>query len=222
VANNSAQYNLIVCSDFDGTIAKGDVGNRLFHYFSAGKSDVVVDLWKKNEIDSRQCLIDEAASMKDITEEELYKFIDKYEIDESFIPFVELLDSKNIPLYILSDGLDIYIKRLLGRENLDKLPIFANKGTLINGRLRFEFPFIEQSCGSCANCKGYHLRKLRKPGNRIVYIGDGKSDTCAVKEADIIFAKDYLAQYCKNEGIEFLPFTDFSAISKLLNREFSI
>lgn len=214
--NLAADDKIIVFSDFDGTISTRDVGNRLFHHFSNGKSEEAVARWKLNEIDSRECLLLEAASMRDITEVELFEYIDSFEIDRSFIYFVAYLNRKGIPLYLLSDGLDIYINRLLKKYEIGGLNVFANSARLVEGRFEFEFPYFDKSCGGCANCKGYHIRNLRQSESKAVYIGDGKSDVCALDEADIVFAKDYLADYCREHKIEFLPFNNFSAISEVL------
>ncbi|MEE9442976.1 MAG: MtnX-like HAD-IB family phosphatase [candidate division Zixibacteria bacterium] len=213
---NAKINKITVFSDFDGTISTRDVGNRLFHHFSEGKSEEAVRHWKLNEIDSRECLLQEAAAMRKITETELFEFIDSFEIDPTFIDFVEYMRHKEMPLYLLSDGLDIYIYRLLQKYKLDGLEVFANSARLINGRLKFTFPYYDKSCGGCANCKGYHIRNLRQQYSRAVYIGDGRSDVCALDEADIIFAKDYLAEYCREHKIEFLPFNNFSVITEVL------
>lgn len=154
--------------------------------------------------------------MRPFTEQELLDFIDAFEIDETFIVFKDFAVRHGFPLYLLSDGLDLYINRLLAKYNINGIPVLANKAHYSDGGFTFEFPYFEHSCGRCANCKGYHLRRLRTDGATIVYIGDGKSDLCALPEADIIFAKDYLAEYCRREKIEFLPFDTFSAITQVL------
>jgi len=209
---------LAVFSDFDGTVSAQDVGNRLFHYFSNGRSEEPVRQWQEGIIDSRQCLLAEAELMRDVTERELRDFIDTFSIDETFAAFVDLMRRKAIPLYILSDGLDLYIDQLLAREGLTGLPVLANKARIEQGRLKLSFPYLDNSCGDCANCKGYHIRRLRPPGGRAIYIGDGKSDLCSLPEADIVFAKGYLAEYCQSHHIEYLPFGNFSAISSVMTR----
>jgi 2-hydroxy-3-keto-5-methylthiopentenyl-1-phosphate phosphatase len=209
---------LIVFSDFDGTIATRDVGNRLFHHFSDGRSDEPVVRWRAGEIDSRQCLLEESQLIRNLTDEELSAFIDTFDLDPEFAPFAEFCRASGTPLYILSDGLDIYINRLLARNGLTGLPVLANRAEIADGRLRISWPYFDHTCGSCGNCKGYHVRRLRPPGRKAVYIGDGKSDVCAVPEADMIFAKGYLADYCRKRQIEYLPFDDFSIIRQVLDK----
>ena len=211
---------LIIFSDFDGTIAVKDVGNRLFYHFSDGRSEEPVARWRRDEIDSRQCLEQEARLMRDVTEAEVYEFVDRFERDPGFAGFVSLCREYALPLYILSDGLDLYVRRLLDKSGMDGIPVMANQAKVENSRLVISWPHFAQSCGRCGNCKGYHLRRLKQPGRLAVYIGDGKSDLCAVPEADVIFAKGDLAEFCRREDIDFLPFNDFSAISQMLKARF--
>lgn len=212
---------IILFTDFDGTVSIGDVGNRLFHHFSDGRSYEPVDRWLAGKIDSRQCLIDEARVMRDVTRGEIFDFVDSFDIDPSFASFVKFVRDRGIALYILSDGLDIYIDRLLRQNGLDDIPFFANRAILNSGRLHFSWPYYDKSCGSCANCKGYHIRRLRKPGGKTIYIGDGKSDLCALPETDLIFAKNYLAEYCRQKGIDYFPFADFAEVEVNLSNRLS-
>ncbi|NMC43818.1 MAG: MtnX-like HAD-IB family phosphatase [candidate division Zixibacteria bacterium] len=215
-SSSSASSPVAVFCDFDGTISLQDVGNRLFHHFSDGKSDDPVAKWLSDQIDSRQCLIEEAAVMREVTEADLHDFIDRFEIDRAFPAFVDFCRTRKWPLYILSDGLDVYIDRLLKRHGLAGLPVFSNRAVVENGRLRLDWPWIDNECDRCANCKGFQIRRLRTPGQTAVYIGDGKSDLCALPEADMILAKGFLADHCRQNGIDFVPFNDFAEITDIL------
>ena len=50
----------------------------------------------------------------------------------------------------------------------------------------------------------------------IIYIGDGYSDFCPSKFADLVFAKNLLFQRCQQKGIPCIPFKDFSDINAYL------
>jgi 2-hydroxy-3-keto-5-methylthiopentenyl-1-phosphate phosphatase len=216
--NDRNSHDLIVFSDFDGTISRRDVGNRLFHYFSDGKSEEVVARWKAGEIDSRECLRLEAELARDTTLEEFYEFIDGFDIDPGFGELVTLCRTNDLPLYIVSDGLDLYIRHLLNRHGLDALKVFSNRAIIDKGRLNITWPYADESCGQCGNCKGYHVRRLKHSTQTAVYIGDGLSDVCAVPEADIIFAKADLAEYCRKENVDFFAFDDFSTVTETIQK----
>ena len=72
-----------VFCDFDGTITRRDVGYNIFHHFSGGKNDALLPDWKARRMTTRECLLREAAMVK-ASAEEIYRFIDQFEIDPGF------------------------------------------------------------------------------------------------------------------------------------------
>ena len=49
------------------------------------------------------------------------------------------------------------------------------------------------------------LRELRRPGDTVWVFGDGASDLCPAREADLVFARDHLAERCAAEGLPWRP-----------------
>ena len=56
------------------------------------------------------------------------------------------------------------------------------------------------------HCKCGSAEALHRPGRKTIYIGDGRSDLCAARKADVVFAKRALARCLTAEGRAFLPF----------------
>ena len=52
----------------------------------------------------------------------------------------------------------------------------------------------------------------------IVFIGEGYSDRCPARYADIVFAKDELLSYCQQENISYFEYQSFSDITKRLQK----
>jgi len=209
---------LAVFSDFDGTISTQDVGYSVFHHFSKGKNDEILPDWISGKMTTRDCLIAEA-EMVNASSQELYSFIDKMDIDPTFPEFVKLCNSNQIPLSILSDGLDFYIKHLLVKHNLSHINFVTNKAILKDNKIRVEFPHDNIECKSCGICKGEIINRFRQKQNgenKIVYIGDGYSDACAAKEADILFAKKDLVVYCTNNNIDYISYDNFGDVQSYL------
>jgi 2-hydroxy-3-keto-5-methylthiopentenyl-1-phosphate phosphatase len=53
---------------------------------------------------------------------------------------------------------------------------------------------------------------------RLVYLGDGISDRCAAQMADLVFARDGLAEYLLERRVPFVPFADFVGVRRELER----
>jgi 2,3-diketo-5-methylthio-1-phosphopentane phosphatase len=207
----------VVLCDFDGTISTTDVGNRMFVKFAGDGWDRVVQRWKDGLIGSRDCLIEEC-SLTRATPERVRRFALTRRIDPHFKPFVRFCRDHKIDVMILSDGLDFYIDTLLEKYGLAHLPCFANHLEFRGDRLIPEFPYFELGCRQCGNCKGYHVRKYQQEGRIVIYVGDGFSDRCGVREADHVFAKGDLGQYCQEHGIEYRPFDDFRDVLRKVRR----
>lgn len=210
--------DILVFCDFDGTIAKMDVGYNFFRHFSDGKSMELIPDWKAGKLSSRDCLTQEAAMVK-ATPEEIYNYLDRFEIDPGFPEFVELCRRNHTQPVILSDGFDFYIEYILGKNGLAHLPLYCNRAKLENREVRVEFPHENHTCGRCGNCKGERIAEIRSRSEnpyRTVFIGDGLSDTCAVDETDILFAKKDLELYCLENNIIYNKYVDFYDVARSL------
>jgi 2,3-diketo-5-methylthio-1-phosphopentane phosphatase len=211
---------LIFC-DFDGTISQRDVGYSLFHHFSGGRNDALLPDWKAGRITSREVLTLEAA-MVTATPPEIMAFLEQFEIDPDFGSFVELCGKNRIEPVILSDGLEFYIRFILERYHLENLPVMSNVGHLHANGLSIEFPRANTNCLRCGNCKGEIIDEYRALVDgpcRTVFIGDGYSDTCAARAADLLFAKKDLARYCCDQNIAYTAFDTFLEVASHLARE---
>lgn len=209
-----------VFCDFDGTIACRDVGYHIFHHFSGGRNDELLPDWKKGRLSSRDCLLKEAA-MSPLTESELFEFLDQFELDAGFATFAGKCEATGIDLFILSDGLDLYIDYLLKREDLAHIPVKANHGRVEDGYLKIEFPYDCEGCNKCGNCKRERIQEYRDAHEsdlEIVFVGDGFSDACAITEADKLFAKKDLERHCRMNNIKFKSYDDFFDVARQMDK----
>jgi 2,3-diketo-5-methylthio-1-phosphopentane phosphatase len=212
---------IAVFCDFDGTIVRRDVGNALFHHFTEGKCDKLIPAWKSGQISSRECLLREA-EMVSASPDEIYTYLDQFEIDPTFFTLVDVCNRDNVPLIIVSDGLDMYIRHILKRNELSRLPVFSNKGILTGRGIKIEFPFSSQTCARCGNCKGERIRAYRQDQEvetKVVFIGDGLSDTCGAHESNLVFAKKDLLLYCEQHQMCYNAFDNFDDILSVLRKQ---
>ena len=210
----------ILC-DFDGTVARDDVGNLLFKKFADGeKCKYVVDRWKRGEISSRECL-EQEAELASVSRDALNQFIAKRRLDPYFKDFVDFARRRKMEVVIVSDGLDYYIEKMLLRTGLADIDFYANKLRLNDHALHVRFPFYDLlDCRSCGNCKTYHMERYKAEGFFVVYVGNGMSDRCPSKYADFVFAKGELLDYCRENDVESIAFDNFRDVEREILRRF--
>ena len=197
--------------DFDGTITKEDSVNKFFEKYTGDKWLESEKLWIDGKISSRENAIIQVGLLKNISQQQLDDYITSIEIDEYFPDFVEFVKLKNIKLTILSDGFDLFIQKVLERYNLD-IPYYANKLNFDNGKFNIEFPFYNENCDKKAGmCK---CNKVKE--KNFCYIGDGISDLCIAKKANILFATKNLHKYCEKNLVKHYYFENFSSIIEKL------
>ena len=203
-------FNVIYC-DFDGTITKRDSVNEFLEKYIGDKWLESEKLWIENKISSRENAIIQVGLLEGISQKQLNDYINSIEIDDYFLDFVEFIKSNNIKLTILSDGFDLFIQKVLERYNLD-IPYYANKLIYKDGKFSIEFPYYNKNCDKKAGmCK---CEKVKE--DSFCYIGDGTSDLCIAKKANLLFASKKLHIYCEKNKIKHKHFTSFSSIIEIL------
>jgi 2-hydroxy-3-keto-5-methylthiopentenyl-1-phosphate phosphatase len=221
------ENDLVFC-DFDGTISVIDTGIAVIDALNLEKAWDLEHVWRRGEIDSMQCLAGQWA-MVDLPPEELYALLDSFPLHEDFRDFVSFLEERRAHIVVVSDGLDLYLDRMLARLGLtacdgervldrqyDCIPRFVNHGTIDEGGVTVSFPYRTPVCAQCGNCKLHHLFELRPHFSRILYVGDGHSDMCPAKYADVLFARSHLAEDAARRGMPYFPFESFDDIMQVL------
>lgn len=202
--------------DFDGTIAVEDVGDHLFRTFGGREAEEVVRQYLGGTINARECFERECRAVPHLTRSEFLEFVDRFELDPGFPRLVKFCEERSIPVVVVSDGFDVYVRHLLESNGLGHLTSFANHVEFVasDGRTRMvpSFPYRDAECDQCANCKRNHLLTLSADDDIIVYIGDGFSDRCPVRYADIVFAKKGLITYCQQQNISYHAFETFDDV----------
>lgn len=205
--------------DFDGTITPEDVGNRLFRTYGGSRAEEIVEQYRAGLINARECLSRECEAAGLLTREMVESFADRWPVDPRVREFFGFCRSHDIPVTILSDGLDCYVERILRREGLESIPFFANRAVFRSGGgISPEFPYRDEHCDLCGNCKRNHIVTMSADDDVIVYVGDGLSDRCPARYADVIFAKGSLIGHCQRENISYFEFRNFGDILKRMEQ----
>ncbi len=214
----AVRKNPVILCDFDGTISTHDVSDTIFTVWLKDKWTDIDWEWHEGRISMVE-LYEKCWSLVDATEDELKAFVDGVEIDPHFSDFVRQSEKSNIPIYLVSDGFDYFIERILGRYGHFDLEYYANRLFFEGGRPTLEFSNQHPECIQCANCKKFVMDAKRKSADFVIYIGNGLSDRCAAEHADLVFAKDSLLKHCKEKGIPHVPYKNFGEVIKYLREK---
>lgn len=213
------EKNFKIFLDFDGTITKNDVGEEIFRKFLDNAiTDKIVEDLLNDKISSRECWENLCKCTYSINKNELDDFILSQEIEPTLQTFVDYCEFHKHQLFVLSDGFDYYIEKILSREKLNHLKVYCNKLKLDEqGKLIPFFPYYDFNCKSTANCKRNHIIENSGEEDYTVFIGDGNSDKDPVQYVDFIFAKGDLLKFCENHRITYFPFRNFDDVILRLN-----
>jgi len=214
---NNNSFKIFV--DFDGTISQTDIGDAMFQYF--GDKEKCIDYvndWIEQKINSSQLWKLLCSTVLNFDEIKFGEFLNEIPIDPSFSTFVQYCKAEGFELRILSDGFDYYIQKILQRENLLDIEVYSNKLIIDDGKnITPEFPYTDEECSRCANCKRNHVLNFSSEEDYTIYVGDGYTDTCPAQYCDFIFAKDSLLKYCEINRVTYFPYSNFSDILKKMN-----
>lgn len=209
-----------IVADFDGTITLNDTNDELFYYNGTEETRKNEDLYKAGKAHARETFIRHFNSIP-LTFEKYYKFLDEnISIDPTFSNFYNIITSKKLPFYIVSGGFCNAIKHILRDFNIPESNIFANDLIMQTHLIPIfaqNSSVCTESYGPCGNCKKTCIEKIKNmTEKKILFIGDGITDRCAVKVADYSFAKGSLIQYCNDFGLEYHKFSTFADITDFL------
>jgi 2,3-diketo-5-methylthio-1-phosphopentane phosphatase len=206
---------LVVC-DFDGTIANLDVTDSVLSRFALPEwVDVEVE-WKAGAIGSRECMRRQVDLLR-VPRPQLDAYLDTLEIDPDFSAFVAACRALQLPLVVISDGIDYAIRRILQRHRLGHLRLVSNRLLQIGeATYRLEFPASDPHCGAGSGTCKCAVSATRAHGAKRLLIGDGSSDFCLAASADLVFAKTKLLQHCRDHALPHRACPDFAVARELL------
>lgn len=209
---------LVLC-DFDGTISLKDMGYILANRFSDGDWEAIDRDYCEGKIGSREAYSRIAKILKG-NPKNVHSFIRRHSgIDPHFKSFYQYCRENDINVKIVSDGLDFYIRAILETHGLSEIQFYANTAHFLSdGGMQISFSHINEECCLCGTCKKKILLNHRSDYDKILFVGNGLSDRCAAREADLAFAKDSLYPYCIDQDITCHHFRDFGEILKDLKK----
>ncbi len=183
--------------DYDGTISVRDTGVALLERLADDSWRRVDEEYVRGEIGSRVCLLEEWDLLpKD--EAVLRRHAGEVALDPDALRLVEDLRAAGAEVTIVSDGFGFYVHERLGHLGV---PILTNDVDWDRAELVFPNGDRCCACSSCGTCKQAPIKDAKRRGLTTVLVGDGASDQKAALLADLLFAKEALADWCERAGV---------------------
>jgi len=206
--------DLFILVDFDGTIAAVDVGNAILERFADPAWRVSEEQWVAGEITTRENL-ERQWSLVRAERREIVDFATSMPMRSGFEAFLARARERGGEVVIASDGIAFYIEAILKVHGIVGVKVYANRMRW-GPPVRFEFPYGSENCDRHGTCKREIVDDARRRGLVTVLVGDGYSDLCAARRAHRVFARDLLAQRCREEEMLFAPFDVFEDVSRVM------
>src|SRR5271169_819286 len=118
-AREAVDFRPVVFCDFDGTVTQLDVTDQILSQLAHPSWREIEREWLLGLIGSRECL-ERQIALVDAPAEEVHEVIDTVAIDTAFPAFCKFARKKRLPLYILSDGFDYVIRRVLKSAGVNR------------------------------------------------------------------------------------------------------
>lgn len=123
---------------------------------------------------------------------------------------------RDIPVAVVSAGLDFYIEALLEKEGFSQVPVYAVNTTFSETGMEYHYHYTNPGKEHLGNSKGLIVERYQSQGHQVFYAGDGRSDFEAAERADVVFAHRVLAEECQRQSIPFRPFAHFGDVLSAL------
>ncbi len=203
-----------IFTDFDGTIT--DTDSLVFLTRELGGGPAVLDSigqqLRANTMTLRAGITAEMATIRApfSQAEELLRA--HLTVDPAFKPFVHWCRENQIPLTVLSAGFHEVIELFLPAAEFSELEILASR---IQPRATgWQCVFRDDS--DYGHDKAAAIQQAQRAGFYTLFIGDGLSDRASAEVADAVFAKRYLAEYCRARDIACQEFQTFVDVLRLM------
>jgi len=233
--------DLVMC-DFDGTISVQDTGLLVFNALALEGAWEIEHRWRRGEIDSMTCLAQQWALVQLPEQELLAlidtfpldpdfralvalcrkRHAGLVVVSDGLDFYVDRMLSR--AGFVPCDGDQVLqASPLGGRDRACSaeyttpdpaacIPRFVNHAAISDHTITIQFPYRSAECQWCGNCKTSHLFRLRRHFRRVIYVGDGYSDMCPARYADVVFAKDDLAEFCRRRRLRHRQFENLAHV----------
>jgi len=207
-------YDLIIFIDYDGTITTRDsLYGVLQLLVSREEFDIKHEALKNNETTLSKVLHEAIDNTPSTALTEIMDYIKTISLREGFDEFLLEMKKRDIPVVVLSGGLRPLVEAGMDSYQDLILDLYCVELDASDEYMKLYSPYDD----------GTELMKKTEVMGRYSYkkaicIGDSYSDMKMAMEGDIVFARDFLAEYLEKMDKFYYPWNDFFDIIDTINK----
>jgi 2-hydroxy-3-keto-5-methylthiopentenyl-1-phosphate phosphatase len=213
---------LAVLSDFDGTVTLNDTFENVLANFAQGDWRALDEQYVKGEIKLEECVRRQGA-MVTVSRSQILDHLDQViEFRPNFDKLIEFSETNHCPLVIVSAGLDFVIKHFLNMKNWEsQVQLYAAKARCTHTGIKFDW--VKPRSKKSVNFKDDMVRYYKQKAGTVAYIGDGRWDLHALRNADhrFVIKNSKLAELCREQEIQATTVSDFQEVVTSIQKEMS-
>lgn len=209
-------FERIVLCDFDGTITTEDTFVKMMQEFTPTLARELLPEIYALRLTLRDGVRQTLESIPTAQYPEILAFMEGEPMRSGFVEFLDFLDSQGVPIAIVSGGLRGMVETVLGPLKHRVLAIHAIEVDLDAEYLRVHSEF---EAGTELVNKVEVMR--RYSAGETVAIGDSVTDLNLGMQAQVVFARDRLAQYLAERQKPYLQWHDFFDLRDGLDRRWN-
>jgi 2-hydroxy-3-keto-5-methylthiopentenyl-1-phosphate phosphatase len=202
---------MIIQSDFDGTITEEDVSFALLDAFAEGDWRQLYQRYRQSKMTVGDFNTKAFAMVKASRDELLMVAREQVKLREGLRNLVNYCQERGFRFLIVSNGLDFYIKAILEDVGLGNIEVYAARTEFSPEGLKVNYIGPEGTVLK-KGFKEAYTKLFLTQGYQVVCIGNGPSDYYPAALAQHVFARDGLADICKEKKLKYQPFEDFNDI----------
>ena len=204
--------------DFDGTISLSDLALFTVERFGGKEWEYYEKLFNENKL-SLEDTITAQYSLINAPKETILKALNgNVKIRGNFTTFVNYCSNLEIPVIVVSGGIDFIIRHVLDELSVPKeVEVVSMKVEYQkDGSIKVSKP--KRYTENAVDFKQDLARYYESKNYSVYYVGDGSSDYGAVVDVDYTFTVkgSKLSSFCKDKNLNYKEFSDFSEIVNYL------
>lgn len=215
----------VIFCDFDGTVTNNDNIIAIMKKFNPPGWEPIKDDILSQRVSIKEGVAKMFSLLPSTKKDDIIRYVlEQAEIRDGFAEFVAYAKEQNIPLYIVSGGIDFFVLPLL--EPFGPFAgVYCNEADFSGETIQINFPHgCDGDCTSqgCGCCKPSIIRKLLEGGSKSIVIGDSITDLEAAKRADLVIARDFLIEKCDELGLPYEPFENFRDVTSIIDARLGV